>query len=91
MTGCLLSAFRNLVGPGLLFIIGAFLIVNKTRLDSVGSVILMVVAVLTAGAGLLVPASGEKGSMTRGTYVMLVLGAAVGCLLLSHFVAPMVF
>ncbi|MCI0655723.1 MAG: hypothetical protein L0170_01465 [Acidobacteria bacterium] len=97
--GCLLSVFRNLVGPGLLFVIGAAIVVNKAGLGSAWDVAFLIVLAASVAAVLLAPADSAKGPlgpgdvapMSRSKHLALLLAAAAAVLVFAHFIAPRVF
>lgn len=98
--GCLLSVFRILVGPGLLFVIGAAIVVNKAGLGSAWDVAFLVVLVATVAAALLAPVEpaqgppgpgGDIAPRSRSTYLPLLLAAAAAGFVFAHFIAPRVF
>jgi len=97
-TGCFLSVFRLLVGPGLIFATGAALIMNKAPLGSVWDFIFLGAVAATLVVALLAPqkpapASPQQGDiqpMSRSRYFSLVLGVALAFFCFAHFVAPRV-
>lgn len=97
--GCFLSVFRILVGPGLLFVVGATMIVNKARLGSAWDFIFLGLLISTVAAAILAPSKpvttplppGEVAPMSRSKYVALIVGVSLGIFLFAHFIAPKVF
>jgi len=99
LAGCLLSVFRNLVGPGLLFVVGASILVNRPRLGSAWDFIFLAVLLATLGAALWAPQKpattplqpGDAAPMSRSMYAALILAASVAIFVFAHFIAPKVF
>ncbi len=88
--------FRMLVGPGLSFVAGAFLIKDKAKLGSIWDLVFLGSVAATIGAALLTPEElstqplkpGEAAPLSRSRYITLTLALAAAWFCFAHFVAP---
>lgn len=95
-SGCALTVFRMLVGPGLILAAGMALVMNKAPLGSLWDYVFLGVVLATIVAGLLAPRKavsaspkpGELQPMSRFKYFIVVLGVAAAFFCFAHFVAP---
>lgn len=94
VSGCILAAFRNLAGPGILLAVGAVHLVEHPPIASFLDLLFLAVAGANVVAGMLYtpPApppqiqSGEVRGMSQAVYLGVILGVTVLVWLLSHFV-----